>query len=206
VLELLELKQRLSELESYKPVRVGEVVAVYPEKAAARVKFLDMDEETSYELPILYSHTYKDKAFWMPRVGEKVVCLMLDLTDGFIVGAFYHRENPTPVANANKVTVVFEDGSTVEYDKSAGRLYLDVKEKLEIVVPETVITSITTHNGNITINGNLRVNGDVIASGDIADRGGQYGTVAILRDTYNGHTHPGDSGGTTGEPNQKVGG
>ena len=26
-----------------------------------------------------------------------------------------------------------------------------------------------------------------------------------IRDTYNGHNHPGDSGGTTGAPNQGMG-
>jgi len=134
MLELLrELRERVSQLESYKPIRIGEVVSVYPQKATARVKFLDMDEETSYELQLLHSHTHKDKAFWMPRVGEKVVCLMLNLTDGFIVGAYYHRDCPTPTENGNKVIVTFEDGTWIEYDKGSHKLYIHSVGDIEIV-------------------------------------------------------------------------
>jgi phage baseplate assembly protein V len=40
-------------------------------------------------------------------------------------------------------------------------------------------------------------------TGEIKDRCDSSGaTMAGMRATYNGHTHPGDSGGTTGTPNQ----
>jgi len=47
------------------------------------------------------------------------------------------------------------------------------------------------------IEGNLEVTGDIT---DHIDATGQ--SMAAMRSTYNGHTHPGDSGGTTGTPNQ----
>lgn len=40
-------------------------------------------------------------------------------------------------------------------------------------------------------------------TGEIKDRCDSDGmTMEDMRNTYNGHTHPGDSGGTTGTPNQ----
>ncbi len=41
-------------------------------------------------------------------------------------------------------------------------------------------------------------------TGDLIDQtgDGNGNTVQAMRDIYNGHTHPGDSGGTTGGPNQ----
>lgn len=49
----------------------------------------------------------------------------------------------------------------------------------------------------------VETTGQVKADGDITDQvpaGGK--SMANMRTTYNTHTHPGDSGGTTGTPNQ----
>lgn len=51
----------------------------------------------------------------------------------------------------------------------------------------------------------LRVNAPIEATGDITDTvGGSGQSMAGMRQTYNSHTHPGDSGGTTGTPNQEM--
>ena len=188
---LRELKERVSELESYKPIRIGEVVTVYPQRATARVRFLDMDEETSYELQILHFHTYRDKTFWMPRIGEKVVCLMLNLTDGFIVGAFYHKDCSAPTDNGDKVVITFEDGTIIQYDKSAHKVTINCIGDVDITV--------NGGNGYVTINGNLYVSQNITAKGEIADLNGSRGTLNTLRQTYNTHTHNGSP-----PPNQTV--
>jgi len=83
--------------------------------------------------------------------------------------------------------------------------YLVVKaQKVKTTAGETEWNSQTTHNGNVVINGNLYVSGNIVAGKDIADWGGAHGSVATFRNTYNSHTHPGDSGGTTGIPNERV--
>jgi len=53
--------------------------------------------------------------------------------------------------------------------------------------------------------GELYVKGDLRVSGEIWDYEGARGSLDRLRQTYNSHTHTGDSGGTTSEPHQKVG-
>lgn len=52
----------------------------------------------------------------------------------------------------------------------------------------------------------LRVEGGIEATGDIEDRcdAPDGRTMNSMRTAYNGHTHPGDSGGTTGTPNQTM--
>jgi phage gp45-like len=48
-----------------------------------------------------------------------------------------------------------------------------------------------------------RMETDLEVTGNIKDRCDSTGdTMAGMRAIYNGHTHPGDSGGTTGQPNQ----
>ncbi|MAZ33376.1 MAG: baseplate assembly protein [Thalassospira sp.] len=54
---------------------------------------------------------------------------------------------------------------------------------------------------DIYMDGNLHVAGDINADGDVRDH---TGTMQGMRDTYNGHSHPGDSGGSTGTPNQRM--
>jgi len=79
------------------------------------------------------------------------------------------------------------------------RIRVTAVQHLEVTAPTCHITATTTHDGNVTIHGNLAVSGDIDAGGDITDH---TGSVQGVRDTYNGHTHPGDSGGTTGVPDQ----
>lgn len=62
------------------------------------------------------------------------------------------------------------------------------------------------HQVTITNTPKLRVEGNIEATGDIEDRcdlpDGR--TMDGMRTLYNTHTHPGDSGGTTGTPNQTM--
>lgn len=55
----------------------------------------------------------------------------------------------------------------------------------------------------VTGTSKLRVEADIEATGQIKDLCDAAGkTMSGMRDAYNSHTHPGDSGGTTGTPNQ----
>lgn len=60
--------------------------------------------------------------------------------------------------------------------------------------------------GVFTVDASLmKVNCDIESTGDITDNSGtQSQSMASMRAVYNSHTHPGDSGGTTGEPNQEM--
>ncbi|WP_457640461.1 hypothetical protein [Persephonella sp.] len=60
-------------------------------------------------------------------------------------------------------------------------------------------------NGNLTVNGNISTTGTVLAqSGLQTMAGGKKMMVDEMMDTFNSHTHTGDSGGTTSSPNQQV--
>ena len=54
-----------------------------------------------------------------------------------------------------------------------------------------------TLTGNQTINGDLQINGNLTVTGTITSTG----DVTINGKSFLNHTHPGDSGGTTGIPN-----
>ena len=77
----------------------------------------------------------------------------------------------------------------------------------EVALFDDLGTKIVLKRGNIieiTAAAKLRIVTPLLeVTGEIKDRCDSAGvTMAGMRTTYNGHTHPGDSGGTTGTPNQ----
>lgn len=62
-----------------------------------------------------------------------------------------------------------------------------------------ISTDKATFLKDVKIMGRLDVVGDIEGEADIIDKDGSIGGV---RTVYNGHDHPGDSGGTTSTPNQ----
>jgi len=138
MIELLrELQEKVAELEEKvnNLVKVGKIVAVNPKKATARVEFEDRDKTVSWELPIMHKHTKWDKTYWLPKVGELVYVLTPALGNGLgvILGSSYNDEDTPPTEDINTVKILFEDGTVIEYDKSAHKLYIHSVGDIEIV-------------------------------------------------------------------------
>lgn len=131
-------------------VRVGKVSSIQPEKCTARVVFEDLDDLTSYELPIIVRGSLETKEYWMPKPDEQVVCLFLPSgnAQGFIIGSFYSQKDTPPVQDPNKRHLSFSDGTCLEYDQKTSTLTINAKGPVKIIAAENVI-----------------VQGDVIADG-----------------------------------------
>ncbi len=107
------------------------------------------------------------------------------------------------------------------------RLAADVAVETEVVCPLVTVTAsskvtfdtpLVEFTGNATFAGDVAVansgqfggglimtgaagTGNISTPGDVSDGDG---SMAGIRSTYNEHDHPGDSGGTTGTPNQEM--
>lgn len=105
--------------------RVGIVQEQDTALARVRVTFADYDQMRSWWLPIVVPKSQNDKAYWIPDLGEQVVCLM-DAHDeaGAVLGAIYSSADTTPVNSADKWHLGFKDGAAFEYDRSAHILSL----------------------------------------------------------------------------------
>ena len=88
-----------------------------------------------------------------------------------------------------------EKGEVALYDDLGQKVHL-TRDGIEIVAP---IVTVKAENG-------MRVEAPQLAcTGDIVDRcDGDGVSMSSMRETYNGHNHPGDSGGNTGTPNQDM--
>jgi phage baseplate assembly protein gpV len=116
--DIIEFRERFASLNP--TFRVGIVQAQDTARAKVRVVFPDYDEMISWWLPVVFFKTQDDKAYWIPDIGEQVVCLM-DLRDeaGAVLGAIYSSADAPPVNSADKFYLGFKDGARFEYDRVA---------------------------------------------------------------------------------------
>jgi phage baseplate assembly protein V len=130
-----ELADRLSAIEGVvsQMIRVGTVSSVLPESGFVRVTCGDADNIVSYELPVLTPKAQDDKAYWMPDVGEQVVCVFLPngLECGFVVGAFFSGPDTPPVTSKDKHRVIYKDGTWLEYDRSSHAMSGHIKGSVD---------------------------------------------------------------------------
>lgn len=129
-------------------LRIGKVSSIDAAKATAKVVFESSENMVSYNLPVLYRQTKSAKDYWMPDIGESVVCVFLpnDQSNGFILGAFYVEDPPATSADIRKV--IFDDGTEIEYNSGSHTLTIDAAGPI-----------------NITAAGNVNITGDVIVDG-----------------------------------------
>lgn len=96
-----------------------------------------------------------------------------------------------------EVALYTDEGDELVFNR--GRIVrLNAGSAVEVTAPKVTITastSITLATPEVFATGNIK------AQGDISDG---TGSMQSMRDTYNGHNHPGDSGGTTNKPNQEM--
>jgi phage baseplate assembly protein gpV len=131
VKELFERRERFAKL--HPAFRTGIVVERDTALAKVRVLFPDYDEVTSWWLPVLFAKTQNDKVYWIPDIGEQVVCLM-DLRDeaGAVLGAIYSSADPAPIDSGDKLHLAFKDTASFEYDRAAHVLNLKFQDEAEI--------------------------------------------------------------------------
>lgn len=175
-------------------IRIGEVSDVNPAACTARVVFDDDDSVVSKELQILQKNTLSTKDYYMPVVGEDVVCLFLPtgIEEGFILGSVYAGEITPPETDGNKRTVVFADDTKVSYDSKT--------HQLSITIGETSFTanssSLVVASPNITFKGNVKIEGDTTTTGSITSGGDVVaGDISTQK-----HTHIGNMGSPTSAP------
>lgn len=107
-------------------VRVGTVSSTNPTTMAARVVFEEKDNMPSAELPVLTRGSGGNRDYWLPDVGDQVVCLFpandKSYTTGFILGTYFTAKHPPNAAAQDVRRLDFGDGSFMEFDRAAGSL------------------------------------------------------------------------------------
>lgn len=144
------------EQEPLQLFRVGIISSVDEKKCTARVLFEDRDNTVSHDLKIVVPQTMKNKYYWLPDIGESVLCCFLQngIETGFILGSIYSEEDKPAFEDKSVKGIQFEDGTVIKYDTKSSTLTVDGKGAINIVAPS-----------GVNVIGNIDVTGDVVAGG-----------------------------------------
>ena len=177
-------------------IKIGEVSSINPAKCTARVVFDDEDSLVSYDLPVLQRNTLENHDYFMPDVGEDVLCVFPQGSDdGFIIGSWYAGDITPPASSEDIRMIEFKDGTKISYDRSSHELNVkidgttikanrntvditgdktvNVESATSINIKSAVITltmggtTMTLNNGNAVINTQkITFTGDMDCTGD----------------------------------------
>jgi phage baseplate assembly protein V len=174
--------------------RVGIVKSQDAQNAKVRVTFPDRNQMTSWWLPVVTPKAQDDKAYWIPDVGEQVVCLMDEHDeDGAVLGSIYSSADTAPVSSAEKWHLRMKDGATFEYDRSS--------HNLAVSIPNGGTVSISANGATIQIDATGNIN--LTSAADIRLVTNSHNdSVNGMINVFNAHTHPDPQGGNTSPPNQ----
>ncbi len=135
------------------PFRAAIVRQQDPASGRVRVAFPDRDNLLSYWLPIVVPKSQNDKAYWIPDIGEQVVCLMDEHDeDGCVLGAIYSTVDTPPVSSADKWHVTFKDGAEIEYDREQHALSITLPAGATVSVGAGSATIQIDSSGDILLN------------------------------------------------------
>lgn len=165
-------------------LRIGKVVSVDEIKCTARVTFEDRQDTVSNDLSIIVPFTLKDKFYYIPAIGERVLCVFEPnaIINGYILGSFYADKRLPTQGEKDKTYVHFEDKTLIEYDKKEHKLNIDIPTSSNIS-----INIFTKSDININCDTNISIN----AKGDTSFKTGgnmkieSGGTMTIKGETVN---------------------
>lgn len=204
---LTELARRLENI-----LRVGTVHAAdYPR---ARVRVQSGDLITGW-LPWLTARAGQDIDWWAPDIGEQVLVLSPsgDIANGLVLAAIYQTNAAAPEDTPDIRRIKFGDGTTLHYDRAghhlrahcvgditltnANTITIESGDALTVKAPKiTLDAPACIVTGRLNVGNGMNVSG-ISGNGGAASFGGDViaGGISLIT-----HTHPGDSGGTTGAP------
>jgi len=153
-------------------IKVGEVCNTYPEECSVRVGIGENEDgEFRYisgKLLVLQQKTMNDKYYYMPDLGESVVCLLLGNSGfaGFVLGSVYSAVDVPFLVGQRMSGVQYKDGAIFSYDSENSKGRAVTGGDFEVVADRGV--SVSTKNNVVIEGGNIDVNCDTVNLGKSA--------------------------------------
>lgn len=200
-----DLQRRLANIVRRGVIHSVRVAEGFPE---CRV---DLGDIVTTWLPLCQGAAGKNRADFEPFAAGDAVTVLSEageLNNGRVFPGWNTGAVPVPEGSDSEHITRFSDGTEVRYNRQAHALTISLAEggTYKITGKGTLdgpveITGTLTVQGKTQINADTAVKGNIGASEEIADKAG---SMSRIRKTFNNHDHPGDSGGTTNKPNQKM--
>lgn len=117
-------------------IRSGQVSSINQKTGAVKVTFSDKDDMLSAELPVLNRGSANNKDYWLPDIGEQVVCIFApnskNLSCGWVLGSYFSETAPPQVADNDIRRMDFSDGTYVEYNRATHELNINCVGTIKI--------------------------------------------------------------------------
>lgn len=119
-------------------VRVGIVSSQNPSKMTVKVVFPSKENVISADLPVLNRGSQQHKDYWLPDIGEQVVCLFLPnsngngVNEGYVLGSHFSTADPPQMSGVGIRRIDFGDGSFIEHDRNTGNLTIHATGNITI--------------------------------------------------------------------------
>lgn len=143
-------------------------------------------------------------------VGDAVTVLSEagELTNGRVYPGWNTGMQPVPPGSEAEHITRYGDGTEIRYNRESHALTVVLAENGTYrIVGEGTLDGNVTITKTLTVDDDAFVQGELMADGNIssaAEVSDSKGNLSGIRETFNDHDHPGDSGGTTKKPNQKM--
>ncbi|VEE09212.1 phage baseplate assembly protein V [Neisseria animalis] len=181
-------------------LQFGIVAAVDEAGHNLRVRLPALEDMETDWLPMITFAAGGNQFYSLPDEGEQVVCLLdAQGESGAVLGATYNAADKPPAASKDMWVRRFKNGTVIEHDRKTG----DVRVKTSGVVTidaDAVVEKTLTVNGLLTYTAGMSGSGGGGASAMIDGAVHATGDITSGGISLPNHTHPGDSGGTTGKP------
>ena len=99
----------------------------------------DQEDRTTAELYVMSRCTKETKDYWMPDIGEAVLCILLPNTsgkgpgEGFVIGAHYSEADVPAESDTSVRSIRYKDGSY--YVNDNGAITLHASKSLTLTAP-----------------------------------------------------------------------
>lgn len=119
-------------------IRIGQVSSTNPETMTVKVVFPDQENLVSANLFVVNRGSQSRKDYWIPDIGEQVVCVFLPnasgtgLDEGFVIGSYFSQVDKPIVKDQNIRRIDFGDGSYIEHDRSSGNLRIHAAGEIRV--------------------------------------------------------------------------
>lgn len=96
----------------HKIIRVGEVSSTNSATMTVRVVFPDEGNSVSDDLSVINRGSKNNKDYWMPDVGEQVICIFTpnSRNRGFVLGSFFSSVDVPPIGSAQNKRILEHKG------------------------------------------------------------------------------------------------
>lgn len=175
--DINELIRRITNL-----VRVGVVHATAYSEGRIRVALNGEPDALTPWIPWVTRRAGNDVDYWAPELGEQVIVLSPggEFAQAFAMCATYQAAVPSPHTDPDRHTTVYQDGTTIDYNRTTHVLDVDVQGDLVINIKNGA-TVVVGGDVDVTAGGNVNVTSDgaanVVAGGGVTLDGAAVGAA-----------------------------